>query len=91
MENGAEAHPAKAGELGKFRQLVELQSQLVEQARKNELAEQRRDALWRELERTVQPPGRHATIAAFTHRLGGLRARLMGALRNRARPNGTRH
>jgi hypothetical protein len=85
MRNGAEEHPATGpGKLGKFRQLVELQGELVAQARKNEQAEQQCDALWRELERTAQPGGRATPLAALARRLAGLRERLVGGLRKRA-------
>lgn len=85
MRNGAEEHPATgSGKLGKFRQLVELQSELVEQARKNEQAEQQCDALWRELERTAQPGGRIKPVATLARGLAGLRERLVGGLRKRA-------
>lgn len=88
MVNGAEELPVKPGELRKFQQLVELQGELVEQARKNEQAEQQCDALWRELERTAQPPERATPVAALARRLTRLRQRLVGSLRRRARRNG---
>jgi hypothetical protein len=74
MAKHAVRSPAAAAEL------VELQSQLVELALKNEQAEQQCDALWRELERTARGhrlDGRAAVLAA---RLARWRHRLAGGL-----------
>jgi hypothetical protein len=90
MARGTEELPvAKPGELRKFQQLVELQSQLVEVARKNEQAEKECDALWRELERNARKPRQiSAGAGTLAVRLLRLRRQLLADLR--ARISGTR-
>jgi cytidylate kinase len=87
MVNGAEELPAMgSGKTRKFQQLVELQSELVKQARKNELAEQRCDALRRELESHAQQVRRKGRAATWMARLARLRELLVANLRSRSDP-----
>jgi hypothetical protein len=80
MAKHAARSPAAPAELQPLRQLVELQSQLVELALKNEQAEQQCDALWRELERTARRHRLHSRAAALATRLALWRHRLAGGL-----------
>jgi hypothetical protein len=90
MVNGAEELPATgSGKTRKFQQLVELQNELVDQARKNELAEQQCDTLRRELERKVLRQRPDTAAASFARRLAALRERLVGTLRRYQPQNGT--
>jgi hypothetical protein len=91
MVNGADELPVKPGELRKFQQLVELQGELVEQARKNEQAEQQCDTLRRDLEREVLRPRRDTPVTTLARRLAGLRDRLVRRLRSRAQRNTSRN
>ena len=55
MARGGQAHAAaSADELDQFKRLVELQGQIVEQARKNELAEKECETLWKRLAREAR-------------------------------------